>query len=165
MKYTTHKLIILTLILFTSATLQAQNIKTYDSFESFEHLLHKENDTTYVVNFWATWCAPCVKEMPAFRKVYNEYKNQKVRFVMTSMDFGSNVESRVKAFMKRHKIPDGMKVVILDDPKSNSWINKVNKNWSGAIPATLVYKMDKRNFYEKEFTYSELKKIIKSKLE
>jgi hypothetical protein len=102
--------------------------------------------------------------MPAFRQAYNDYKNEKVRFIMTSMDFGSNVQSRVKAFTERHKLPDGMKVVILDDPDSNSWINKVNKNWSGAIPATVVYKKDKRDFYEKEFTYKELKEIIQSKI-
>lgn len=164
MKYSTLKLSVLFVFLITATSLKAQNIQTYDSFESFEHLLQKNNDTTYVVNFWATWCAPCVKEMPAFRQAYNDYKNEKVRFIMTSMDFGSNVQSRVKAFTERHKLPDGMKVVILDDPDSNSWINKVNKNWSGAIPATVVYKKDKRDFYEKEFTYKELKEIIQSKI-
>jgi len=152
------------MLFLLSAQMNAQNIKTYDSFDSYEHLLHKENDTTYIVNFWATWCAPCVKEMPAFKKAYNEYEDKKVQFIMTSMDFGGDVETRVKLFLDKHKIPQGMTVVILDDPDSNSWINKVNKSWSGAIPATLVYNKNDRGFYEKEFTFNELKNVIKSKI-
>lgn len=79
------------------------------------------------------------------------------------MDFGNNVESRVRAFIKKHEIPSGMNVVILDDPDSNSWINKINPNWSGSIPATLIYRKGEKNFYEQEFNYEELKELVKSK--
>ncbi len=157
---------LVTIVLFLFADkLPAQEIKTYDSFNGYKHLLEKNNDTTYVINFWATWCRPCVKELPIFKKVYEELKNEKVQFVLTSMDFGNNVESRVGAFIKRHEIPSGMNVVILDDPDSNSWINKVNTNWSGSIPATLIYRKGEKNFYEQEFTYEELKELVKSKIQ
>lgn len=152
------------LFILIGISANGQNIKIYNSFESFEPLLHKSNDTTYVVNFWATWCAPCVKEMPAFKKAFRDYQREKVQFIMTSMDFGGNVRSRVSAFLEKHQMPQGMKVVILDDPKSNSWINKVSRKWSGALPATLVYNNSSRSFYEQEFTYTELKKIIQSKI-
>jgi thiol-disulfide isomerase/thioredoxin len=138
-----------------------QPIKTYDSFESFEHLLHQQDDTTYVINFWATWCAPCVKEMPAFVQLEENYQNKRLKIILTSMDFGGNINQRVKAFMKKHGIKS--KVVILDDPDSNSWIDKVNPNWSGGIPATLIYNKEKRLFFEKEFTYKELNHVIQSK--
>ena len=39
-------------------------------FNSFEPHLHLENDTTYIINFWATWCIPCRKEMPAFEQIH-----------------------------------------------------------------------------------------------
>lgn len=79
------------------------------------------------------------------------------------MDFGSNVNKRVRAFMNKHNI--NSEVVVLDDPDSNSWIDKVNSEWSGGIPATLIYNRDKRMFFEKEFTYKELKRVMKSKFD
>jgi hypothetical protein len=51
---------------------------------------------------------------------------------------------------------------MLDDPDSNRWIDLVNPNWSGAIPATLIYNKTKREFFEKEFTDSELKDIVET---
>ena len=138
-----------------------QNIKAYESFDAYAHLLNKKNDTTYVINFWATWCAPCVKEMPAFVKLQETYEDQKLKIILTSMDFGRNVDQRVNAFIEKHNISS--KVVILDDPDSNSWIGKVNPKWTGGIPATLIYNKKKRLFFEREFSFQEINDIIKSK--
>jgi thiol-disulfide isomerase/thioredoxin len=151
-------------VLLGASQSDAQEIKEYETFDSYKHLLHKSNDTAYIVNFWATWCAPCIKEMPAFKQAYQEFKDKKVKFIMTSMDFGGDVESKVKLFMNKHKMPEGMQVVILTDADGNSWINQVNPEWSGSIPATLIYRNNKRDFYEQEFTYTELKQVIQSKL-
>ena len=141
----------------------SQSIKTYTSFEDYKPLLHQNDDTTYVINFWATWCAPCIKEMPAFVKLEESYKNKKLKIILTSMDFGNNVNKRVRGFMNKHNI--NSEVVVLDDPDSNSWIDKVNSEWSGGIPATLIYNRDKRMFFEKEFIYQELKQVINSKFD
>jgi thiol-disulfide isomerase/thioredoxin len=149
------------LVFFMVGVSRGQTIKTYNSFDSFKPLLHQQDDTTYVINFWATWCAPCVKEMPAFVKLEDNYQNNKLEIILTSLDFGGNVSERVRSFMKKHGIKS--KVVILDDPDSNSWIDKVNPEWSGSIPATLIYSKERRLFYEKEFTYKELKHVIQSK--
>lgn len=144
-------------------TASGQSIKTYNSFEDYKHLLHQKDDTTYVINYWATWCAPCIKEMPAFVKLEESYKNKKLKIILTSMDFGSNVNERVKGFMNKHNITS--EVVVLDDPDSNSWIDKVSTEWSGGIPATLIYDKDKRLFFEKEFTHKELEQVINSKFD
>ncbi|MGM0497579.1 MAG: TlpA disulfide reductase family protein [Bacteroidota bacterium] len=149
-------------ILFTG-TVFGQSIKTYPSFEDYKHLLHQTDDTTYVINYWATWCAPCIKEMPAFVKLEENYKNKKLKIILTSMDFGNNVTERVRGFMNKHSIDS--EVVVLDDPDSNSWIDKVSPEWSGGIPATLIYNKDKRLFFEKEFTYKELEQVINSKFD
>jgi len=146
-----------------TGTLSGQSIKTYNSFKDYKQLLHQKDDTTYVINFWATWCAPCIKEMPAFVKLQEGYKDKKLKIILTSMDFGSNVDARVKGFMNKHNITS--EVVVLDDPDSNSWIDKVSPEWSGGIPATLIYDKDKRLFFEKEFTYKELEQVINSKFD
>ena len=141
---------------------KSQEITVYNSFESYQNLLQRNNDTTYVINFWATYCAPCIKEMPVFRKIDNQFSDRPLEVILTSLDFGNNARERVRAFMNRHNIQS--KVVILDDPDGNSWINKVSPKWSGALPGTLIYNKSEREFYEKTFTYHELKDIVQSKL-
>lgn len=140
----------------------SQEIPVYSNFKKVEYLLHKDTDTTYVINFWATWCAPCVKEMPAFNRLHEEFKNEPLDITLISLDFGSSAVERVKKFSEKHGIKS--RIVILDDPDSNSWINKVSPEWSGALPGTLIYNRDFRKFYEKEFNYKELYHIVKSKI-
>lgn len=142
--------------------LNAQQIPVYESFQEYSHLLNKKNDTTYVINYWATYCAPCVKEMPAFRKIEKQYAGRPVKIILTSMDFGGNVLKRVRSFMERHQVRSH--VVVLDDPDTNSWIDKVSPQWSGALPATVIYNKHSRKFHEGIITYEELKNVIESKM-
>ncbi len=129
------------------------------NFKQLEPLLTQKNDTTYVINFWATWCKPCIEEMPAFNQLHTNYVKKKVRVILVSLDFGKDYQSRVKSFAERHSLKS--KIVILDDPNSNAWIDKVSPDWSGALPATLIYNKNKRLFFEQSFTYEELEKEVK----
>lgn len=124
------------------------------NFNELEPLLNKKNDTTYVVNFWATWCKPCIKELPAFEKINEQYASQKVKVLLVSLDFPRQLESKLIPFVKKRQIKT--EIVLLDDPDANGWIPKVNKEWSGAIPATLFYNDTERFFYERSFTYEEI---------
>lgn len=134
------------------------SVKSYD-FSGLESLLKKQNDTTYVVNFWATWCVPCVEELPNFEKMNATSKDKKVKVILVSIDFPKMVESKLLPFIKKHELKS--EVVHLNDLDANSWINKVDSTWSGAIPATVIYKKDKRSFYEKSFTFEELETEVK----
>ncbi len=125
------------------------------NFEALERKYFQKNtDSIYVINFWATWCKPCVKELPAFEKIGSEYSNKKVKVVLVSLDFPDKIEEQVIPFIKKNNIES--EVVLLDDPDANSWIPKVSPEWSGAIPATVIYKRDKRKFYEQSFTFKQL---------
>ena len=123
-----------------------QDIPIYN-FDSLESLLHTKSEKTYVVNFWAMWCAPCVKELPFFQ-AYAE-NNPDVEVLLVSLDFPEDIESKLKPFLK--KIGITTKVVLLDDPDANSWIDKIDPNWSGAIPFTIVFNNKKRSFHERAF--------------
>ena len=136
----------------------SQHYAVYN-FKQLEPLLNQKNDTTYVINFWATWCKPCIEEMPAFNQLHNNYKDKKVRVILVSLDFGRDYQTRVKNFAERHSLKP--RIVILDDPNSNAWIDKVSPDWSGALPATLIYNKNKRLFFEQSFTYEELEKEVK----
>ena len=125
----------------------------YD-FKGLQPLLEQDNDTTYIINFWATWCEPCVAELPYFEELGKNYADQKVSVVLVDLDMKRAWEKRLLPFLEKRQLTS--KVVILDDPKQNTWIPLVDEAWGGGIPATLIYKGDIRQFYEQGFTAEEL---------
>ena len=129
-------------------------------FSAIKPLLEKSNDTTYVINFWATWCAPCIKELPYFEKLNSEYADQKVKVILVNLDFPTHYETRLIPFLEEKKIQS--QVIMLDDPDANRWINEVDTRWSGSIPATVIYKKTNRKFFEKEISYEELEEAVLS---
>lgn len=138
-------------------TTKAQDIQIAD-FKELEPRFYQNNDTTYVINFWAMWCKPCVEELPEFEHIRKSYKNKKVKILLVSLDFGSNLDERLNRFISKKNI--NSEVIVLDDPDANAWIGKVNESWDGAIPATVVYKKDKRKFFAGKVTYSQLAESI-----
>lgn len=137
------------------------NLTIYKSFDSFEKaILNKSDDNVYVINFWATWCGPCVKELPYFESLHDIYKNEeRVKVVLVSLDFEKQIERRLIPFLNKHEIKSD--VVLLLDPKESTWIDKVDPSWSGSIPITIIKSGDRRKFYEQVFhSPDELKGLI-----
>lgn len=127
------------------------------NFEQFEKYLNIDDDNIHVVNFWATWCAPCVKELPYFEAVNAEYADKNVKVLLVSLDFNLK---KLNVFLAKNELKS--QKVLLDDPDQNAWIPKVSPDWSGAIPATVIYGKGKRKFYEKSFTKAELENELKN---
>ena len=133
----------------TVMALENETIEVYN-FSELETLLHKDDDQTYVVNFWATWCKPCVEEMPYFQELHDTYAGKKLKVLLVSLDMPADLDTKLKPFIEKYKLTP--QVVLLDDPDENTWIPKVDESWSGALPATLIYNKNKRAFYEQSFT-------------
>lgn len=135
---------------------------TIVNFEQLQnYTVHKTNDTLYVVNFWATWCDPCVKELPAFQQEYKKYAAHKVRFIFVSLNSPKEL-GKVQSFSDNRKL--GPLVLLLNAGNPNDWIDKIDSSWSGTIPATIMYKSGKKVYFgEGEFTSGFLDKIIQSK--
>jgi thiol-disulfide isomerase/thioredoxin len=124
--------------------------------EFFDEIKAMNNDTLYIINFWATWCKPCVEELPAFVQLADSYLGQKVRVIMVSNDTRKLYETKLVDFtMKKGIFPYS---VWMSAANPDAWINSIDEQWSGAIPATLLYKgsIGFRWFKEGETTFDEL---------
>ncbi len=118
-----------------------------------------EGQKVKVINFWATWCAPCIKEMPFLERLNRENKNVKVLLVSLDFDLDHD-QSKITSFVMRKKL--NSEVVILDEPDPNLWIPKIDKGWSGALPATLIMSptTGKRKLIQGELKNDDLEKSI-----
>ena len=154
-------LLVIGLLFFANSFAQKSEIQVLN-FKSFEAKLNFSNDTTYIINFMASWCPPCLKELPAFEEIKQKYKDEKFKMLFVSFDFPEDIEKSLIPVIKKFKISS--EVIVLDEPDANSWINKVSQDWSGSIPATLVFNSQSRSFYEQSFTFDEIDSIVKSKL-
>lgn len=120
------------------------------------------NDTLYIANFWATWCKPCVEEMPYFEAANQKFGTQKVKLIFVSLN-AVKEKAAVEKFAAKNKI--AAEVVLLDAGNPNVWINQLEPEWTGSIPATLFYKNGKKVlFHEGELNQTQLDSIIQLKI-
>jgi thiol-disulfide isomerase/thioredoxin len=130
-------------------------------FEGLESVINKKDNVLYVINFWATWCKPCVMELPEFMEVNKVYHNNpQFKMILVSLDLAKEVDTEVNPFIKKNNME--VDVYLLDDNKRmNMWIPAIDKKWSGAIPATLFYRNGKKlDFRESKMEKKELEQII-----
>jgi thiol-disulfide isomerase/thioredoxin len=127
-------------------------------FDALQKILNTKSDQIQVINFWATWCAPCIKELPLLEKI-NAQKDLNAKITLINLDYADKL-GKVNEFMIQKNIQSD--VLLLDDIDYNGWIDKVDKSWSGAIPATLIFnpRTGKRKFVEKALKEGELENLI-----
>ena len=145
-------------LLFINSSVPVNQVEVI-KFDTLQQLMTRDSDKLEVINFWATWCKPCIKELPHFQQIHNEQSEQ-VNVTLISLDFVDVLESKVIPFVRKRQLTP--RVMLLDDIDYNSWIDKVDPSWSGAIPATLVinHRTGKRKFIEGELDQNELEKLI-----
>jgi thiol-disulfide isomerase/thioredoxin len=131
-----------------------------------EELLRRVNTSeapVRVVNFWATWCKPCIAELPYFEQARQHFAKDNVEFTYASLDFADEVESKVHPFLK--KCPLGGNVVVLAEPDLDAMINRIDSSWSGAIPATMIVSNNGQQvFHEGEYDSATLFTTIQKQL-
>lgn len=131
------------------------------NFEQLAPEYTKNDNTLYVVNFWATWCAPCVKELPYFMEVNSKFKKREnFKMILVSLDDVDRLDDTVKEFIQKMNLD--VNHFLLDDiTRMNDWIPAVDSTWSGSIPATLFIKNGKTlHFVPSAITKEELEETI-----
>lgn len=152
----THYLLIF-FFLLAALNMAGQDFIEIDREELLE-LTAKKNDTTYVINFWATWCSPCVKEIDFFEDLHRESQGKKLKVILISLDFPNRAQTQLLPFLKEKSI--SAPVLLMTNMDYNSWIEDVDPAWSGAIPATLIQQGEKRIFLERELSREELDEYV-----
>ena len=126
---------------------------------------NKTNDTVYVVNFWATFCKPCVAEIPGFISTCEKYKDRKVKLLLVSLDLPEYYPAKIRAFVKKNKF--NTHLAWLNETNADIFCPMIDKKWSGAIPATIIVnnKTGFRKFFEDEMSPVQFENAIKSAME
>lgn len=125
-----------------------------------QRIAHPTNDTTYIVNFWATWCKPCIEELPVFEQLTQESNTSNLKVLLVSLDFKKDIETKVLPFVTKRGLRS--EVLLMNEPNAAAWIDKVDSSWSGAIPATIIINPVRRSrrFIEGQLTKPELDSLI-----
>ncbi|GAK76223.1 hypothetical protein JCM19296_1820 [Nonlabens ulvanivorans] len=80
-------------------------------------------------------------------------QNPDIDMLLVSMDFTNDVETSLKPFLKDNNIKS--RVILMEDPDANYWINQIDPSWSGAIPFTIIFNKNKRLYLEQSFENAE----------
>lgn len=154
-----NRLIILLAILFClPAGMQAQGIPAYSADKLMARASNK--DTTYIINFWATWCAPCVAELPQFTALQKRYEGQNVKVLLVSFDFPDAYPQKLQAYVAKKKLSP--EVVWFSETNANEFIPKIDNSWSGTLPGTMIIaaRSKYRLFLERPVTAEEIQVLI-----
>ena len=136
----------------------AANPIVYENFADVESLFHQRSDTTYVVNFWATWCKPCREEIPLLSRLAEEDQSGKLRVVLVSLDTERSAIDRIPAFLE--KAAPNLSAIVLTD-EGQEWGKSIDRVWTGSLPTTILYRKKLRYVYRREFrTYTDLQGAV-----
>jgi thiol-disulfide isomerase/thioredoxin len=148
--------LIFVLLCEVSAAQPAKTIKLGE----LQEVMTEASSSIHIINFWATWCGPCIKELPVFEKI-TAAGNPDIKVTLVSLDLDLDPDpQKVYRFIERKNLQS--EVLLLDAPDPNSWISKIDKEWSGALPATILvnHKTGKRKFIGRALHEGELERHI-----
>lgn len=155
-------LLLLAVLLLSGPLARAQSAVRVVKLPALQQLLLRPTDTTYVVNFWATWCKPCIEELPHFEQLRARYAGQKVQVLLVSLDFPSKLDAKVRSFVQQQGLKS--RVWLLSESDQNAYIDAIDPQWSGALPFTLVLNnaRQRRQRFEQPLTLAELEKAVQA---
>ena len=126
--------------------------------------LVQQSDHPIIISFWATWCAPCLHEIPYFQETVKKYADQKVELVLVSLDFKDSYPSAIESFVKKKNYQASF--YWLNETNADHFCPKIDPKWDGSIPATLFVnnKTGYRKFYDRQLTPMQVEAEVKAQV-
>jgi thiol-disulfide isomerase/thioredoxin len=121
-------------------------------------------DHPLIVSFWATFCVPCVKEIPYFQSTVDRYKDKGVELVLVSLDLPDYYPGRIAAFVKKSGFT--ARILWLNETDADYFCPRVDPHWSGGIPCSLFINNTHhyRRFFDRQLTEPQVALEIKEML-
>jgi len=153
-----NKIILLFVFAFSLTSANAQEIKKW-KLQDLEAAI-KNSDKPTIINFWATFCKPCIEELPYFQETAKKYDSAGVQLILVSLDLPQAYPKKISAFAAKNKIK--APIVFLDETNADLFCPRVDPNWSGAIPASLFInnKTGYKKFFEDQLSKEQVEKEI-----
>ncbi|MFY0650852.1 MAG: redoxin domain-containing protein [Cyclobacteriaceae bacterium] len=115
---------------------QAQEVTLEEvNTEGLKTLLANDGENLRLVNFWATWCGPCITEYPEFVEIHRMYNQRGFEFVSVSAD-NLKVKDRVLKFLKKET--SAVANYIYNEEDKYVMIEAVDPDWDGALPYSVL---------------------------
>jgi thiol-disulfide isomerase/thioredoxin len=155
-----NKFLFCTLLVFAFTSARAQSIPKW-KLKDLQSAIKNVNKPT-IFNFWATFCKPCVEEIPYFQQIVKKYDSVGVQLVLVSLDLSEAYPKQIASFASKHKFVSPIK--FLAETNADLFCPAVDTSWTGAIPATLFVnnKTGYRKFYEEQISKEKLDKEIRA---
>lgn len=120
----------------------------------------KTSETPVIINFWATYCIPCIEEIPYFLELTKKYEEKGVKLLLVSLDFEEAFPDKIRKFSIKRKFT--APIVWLDETNADYFCPKIDNNWSGVMPASLFVnnKTGFRSFFEEQMSKERLEEEI-----
>ena len=157
------KLCITAIVLLIGLLSKGQTIPSW-KIADVKNYYSQKTDSIYVINFWATWCKPCVEELPYLQSITKKYADKKVKLLLVSLDFASSFPDKIQSFANKQNIDAD--IVWLNETDADYFCNAIDKKWSGSIPATIIVNAATgyKKFYEQQFEEQAFEKELKKAL-
>ena len=129
------------------------------------NLLQGSRGSVTVLNLWATWCKPCLEEMPELARFARTYRAKGVKFLSVSADHPDDLSERVRTYVEREELPFAVWVVGGESPEELA--QAIDRQWQGSLPATFVFDASgtRRQAWYGKVAFSDLAGAVDSLLE
>ena len=153
------KILFIAVFFVIAGTVNSQSIAKW-KITDVEKYIADGNGDVLVINCWATFCKPCVAEIPSFIKIAEKYKSRNVKLLLVSLDLPSYYPVKIASFAKKNNFRTN--IVWLDETNADYFCPKMDAKWSGSIPATLIIntKTGYRKFFEEEIEAAVFEKAL-----
>jgi thiol-disulfide isomerase/thioredoxin len=119
------------------------------------------SDHPLIINFWATFCVPCNKEIPYFQSTVARHKDQGVELILVSLDLPDYYPAKIDAFARKQGYT--AKILWLNETDADYFCPRVDPHWTGGIPSSLFIdnKTHYRRFFDRQLTEPQVEPEIK----